>query len=68
MDNRASLLAEQGKNEEAGRIYEEVVMMRRRTLGADHVDTLSSMCDLALAGSRDADPNDECGLRRSQSR
>jgi len=47
MNNPAKMPGEQGKLEEAAIIHQEVLSKRRRILGEEHPDTISSMNNLA---------------------
>ena len=48
MAQAANLLAQQGKLEEAKKLYERALLGRERLLGPNHADTLSTVNNLAL--------------------
>ncbi|EOD33539.1 hypothetical protein EMIHUDRAFT_58863, partial [Emiliania huxleyi CCMP1516] len=49
MNNLASLLSKQGDVEGARGLWQEVLSVRRQTIGGRHPDTLTTMSNLAFA-------------------
>jgi tetratricopeptide (TPR) repeat protein len=48
VNNLASVLQDQGKNEEAEKMYQQVVKGYEKTLGEDHPKTISAINNLAI--------------------
>ena len=61
MDNLAIVLRDQGKLDEARKLYEQTLEIRRRVLGPEHPDTLTVDVQSGLMCCVDQGKHDEAG-------